>query len=58
MVMNARVKPASMARDGRPCCAQLLADSLIDQNVGVDRHGDAEHETGNARSVSADPIRV
>ena len=48
MVMKARVKPASMAAIGRLAGAQLLADALVDQHVGVDRHGDAEHQAGDA----------
>src|ERR1700676_3965853 len=36
-------------RDRIAPAAQFLADALIDQNVGIDRDADGQHDAGNAR---------
>ena len=45
---SALSKPASIADAHRPAGAQLLADALEDQHVGVDRHADGEDDAGDA----------
>ena len=34
--------------DRRAAGAHLLADALVDQHVGVDRHADGQHDAGDA----------
>ena len=45
---QARLKPASIADEQRLADAQLLLGPLEDQDVGVDRHADREHEARDA----------
>ena len=49
MVPQARWKPALIAGNDRLAGLQLFADALVDQHVGVDRHADGQHDTGDAR---------
>ena len=43
------LNPSSTARRTVLPCMQLLADSLEDQHVGVDRDADRQHDAGESR---------
>ena len=45
---NAFSKPARIGRLRRDALAHLLADALVDQHVGVDRHADGQDDAGDA----------
>ena len=49
IVTNARWKPPSMCSNGGLSGAEFFAYPLVNQHVGVDGHGDRQHEAGNAR---------
>jgi hypothetical protein len=58
MDVQARRKPASMARLERSPGAQLLAHALKDEDVGVHRHAHREQEAGDPGKVRVTGISL
>ena len=48
IALIARLKPLRMAIRSAAPLLKLLANPLVDQHVGVDRHADRQHQAGQA----------